>query len=396
MINATEGGPNYTISSIRDQPGFSQGEMPFPMWLADSRVPGESLVPGNTSVWEFNPYEFGTWDPTTYGFLDLQFLGSNFSNGKLPDDEQCVRGFDNAGYIMGTSSSLFNQFLINLDSTTASDTLRSILGKILTRLGNDKEDIANYSPNPFKGFNPSGKNLNVNQNSLTLVDGGSDLQNIPLHPLVQPSRNVDVIFAVDSSADTPNNWPNGTAMVATYERSLAQGGIANGTSFPAVPDVNTFVNLGLNTRPTFFGCDPKNTTSLTPLVVYLPNSPYVFFSNISTFTPTYTNDVRDAIIKNGFQVATMGNATVDKDWPQCVGCAILSRSFDRAGSNLPDVCSTCFKNYCWDGTTNSTTPAPYAPKTRFDPLAVKDAGVMLGASKTMLGVSILAAAILLA
>ena len=395
LINATEGGPNFTISSIRDQPGFSTGDMPFPLWVADSRSPGESLVPGNTSVFEFNPYEVGTWDPTTYGFVDTRFLGTNFSNGEIAENESCVRGFDNAGYIMGTSSSLFNQFLLNINSTSSSETLRTILGKILTQIGNDNEDIASYKPNPFKNFDPTGKNLNADQDSLTLVDGGSDLQNIPLHPLIQPNRNVDVIFAVDSSADTPFNWPNGTAIVATYQRAVESNGIANGTSFPAVPDQNTFVNLKLNTKPTYFGCDIKNTTHPTPLIVYIPNSPYVYFSNVSTFTMSYNNSERNAIIRNGYEVATMGNASVDQNWPQCVGCAILSRSFQRTDpNNVPDVCSACFKQYCWDGTRNSDTPPEYNPTTRFAAVSVKDAGVMLGASKIMLGVSLLAAAVL--
>jgi len=148
------------------------------------------------------------------------------------------------------------------------------------------------------------------ESTLTLVDGGEDLQNLPLHPLTQPQRNVDVIFAVDSSADTLKengalNWPNGTALVATYARSLLP--IANGTSFPAIPDVNTFVNLGLNKKPAFFGCDFENTTAPTPLVVYIPNAPYSYLSNVSTFQLDYTHQERGDIIQNGFNVGTQPN-----------------------------------------------------------------------------------------
>lgn len=151
---------------------------------------------------------------------------------------------------------------------------------------------------------------------MTLVDGGEDLQNLPLHPLTQPQRNVDVIFAIDSSADTLKengelNWPNGTALVATYARSLLP--IANDTAFPAIPDVNTFVNLGLNNRPVFFGCDAKNTTSPTPLVVYIPNAPYSYLSNVSTFQMGYTHDDYSKIIENGYNV---GKCTV----PVCCDC----------------------------------------------------------------------------
>lgn len=114
-----------------------------------------------------------------------------------------------------------------------------------------------------------------------------------------------MIFAVDSSADTlaengDLNWPNGTALIASYKRSFLH--IANGTSFPSVPDSNTFVNLGLNSRPTFFGCDAGNTTSAMPLIVYIPNAPYAYMSNVSTFQMAYTTLERDSIIQNGYDV----------------------------------------------------------------------------------------------
>ena len=322
-----------------------------------------------TTFSEFNPFEFGTFDPTTYGFIPLEYLGSNFSGGSLPEGEQCVRGFDSAGYIMGTSSSLFNQFLLQANQTNIPDVAKSFISTILGAIGQDNNDIADYSPNPFYGYhNESSKTAQSKR--LTLVDGGESLENIPLHPLVQPFRHVDIIFAVDSSADTDNFWPNGTSLVATYERSQDTE-VSNGTAFPAVPDTNTFVNLGLNNRPTFFGCNSSNTTSMTPLVVYLPNSPYVYQSNISTFTFSYNTSQRDGFVMNGYEVATMGNASVDNTWPTCVGCAILQRSMERTNTQIPDACSSCFKQFCWDGTVNSSQPNPYEPPfkgTQLDPV----------------------------
>lgn len=340
--------------------------MPMPLVVADGRAPGELLISSNTTVFEFNPWEFGTFDPTVFGFVPLRYLGSNFSGGVLPRNERCVRGFDNAGFVMGTSSSLFNQFLLNLDGTGIPDPFKQVVQNILESISQDNNDIADYRPNPFLGFN-NDTNPSADSHSLTLVDGGEDLQNIPLHPVIQPSRQVDVIFAVDSSADT-NNWPNGTALVATYARSLTE--IQNGTGFPAIPDQNTFVNLGLNSRPTFFGCDSSNLSDPAPLIVYVPNAPYVYQSNVSTFDASYNDTERDAIILNGYHVATMGNGTQDAQWPACVGCAILSRSLERTGTAAPAICQTCFDRYCWDGTRNSTTPAPYDPTLKSEPISV--------------------------
>ncbi|KAL9636540.1 MAG: hypothetical protein Q9164_002758 [Protoblastenia rupestris] len=337
LINATAGGPAYTWSSIQSQDSFANGQSPMPFIVADGRAPGETLIPSNTTVYEFNPYEFGTWDPTTFGFVPLEYLGSNFSEGSLPEDVDCVSGFDNAGFIMGTSSSLFNQFLLNANGTDIPELAKTFVNKILGAISSDNNDIADYTPNPFYHYRNE-TSLNAQSQRLTLVDGGEDLQNIPLHPLIQPSRSVDVIFAIDSSADTENYWPNGTSLVATYQRSLntSTGNIANGTSFPSVPDVNTFVNLGLNQKPTFFGCNSSNTSTITPLIVYLPNTPYAYHSNVSTFDPSYNTTERDAILQNGYEVATMANGTVDSMWPTCVGCAILSRSLERTGTTVPD------------------------------------------------------------
>src|SRR5205807_5422724 len=133
---------------------------------------------------------------------------------------QCTRGFDNAGFVMGTSSSLFNILITQLDSTGLTGILRDLIKSTLTEISADNDDIADYSPNPFFGVNPD-INPSANTQDLTLVDGGLDGQNIPLHPLIQPNRKVDVIFAMDNSADTvrkngqPNNWPNGTAIITT-------------------------------------------------------------------------------------------------------------------------------------------------------------------------------------
>ncbi|EEP77630.1 lysophospholipase [Uncinocarpus reesii 1704] len=372
LIDAPQGGPSYTWSSISLSPSLQNGDMPMPILVADGRNPGEKLIGGNATVFEFNPWEFGTFDPTIFGFVPVEYLGSRFQAGTLPSNETCVRGFDNAGYIMGTSSSLFNQFSLHLDTVDIPNFIKDEIRKLLERIGDENNDIAEYRPNPFYHYSNDTSPF-ANVVSLPLVDGGEDLQNIPLHPLIQPERHVDVIFAVDSSADTEYNWPNGTALVATYERSMDPAGLANQTSFPAIPDQNTFVNLGLNTRPTFFGCNSSNTTGPTPLVVYIPNYPYSAFSNVSTFTMEYTDNERDGIIRNGYNVGTMGNATRQKDWPTCVGCAILSRSFERTGTSVPDACQQCFRNHCWDGTLNSTTPNTYAPNVSMSDVGAKNA-----------------------
>lgn len=394
MVNATDGGSDYTWSSIADQDWFTQGTAPLPLIVTDSRNPGEVIISTNSTVFTITPWEIGSDDPTLYAFAPLKYVGTNFTDGVPRDNEQCVVGFDNVGYVFGTSSSLFNAILTTINGTQTSGFLNTALQDavegVLTALGRDQEDIADWV-NPFYGYQNS-TNVNSMDEQLTLVDGGLDGQNIPLHPLIQPVRNVDVIFAIDSSADTNGtangtwptpesaaNWPDGTSILTTYQRS--QSDIGNGTAFPEIPSRNTLINLGLASKPTMFGCDSsKFTDQIPPLLVYMPNGPYVYLSNTSTFGKlSYNDSERNGMVRNGYNMATQGNGTVPgfEDWPTCVGCAILSRSLDRTGTTVPDVCSQCFTKYCWNGTVDDSTPGTYNPALKLadDEFQVKSGAV---------------------
>ncbi|KAM0257927.1 hypothetical protein ACHAQJ_004085 [Trichoderma viride] len=390
LVNATNGGPGFTFSSIADDPDFKNAKTPLPFLVADGRAPGEIIISNNSTVFDFNPWEMGSSDPTLNGYIPLKYAGSKFNNGSLPKNESCVVGFDNVGYIMGTSSTLFNQIVLYLKDDKSQyvpkdvpDFVVKIITGILTVLGNDNNDIADWTPNPFKGWNPA-RNPSANSERLTLVDGGEDLQNVPYHPHILQARKVDVVFSVDSSADTDNGWPDGASPIATYERAIDK--ISNGTGFPYIPGKNTFLNLGFNTKPVFFGCNSTNVTSESPLIVYLPNYPYQFQSNISTFQMTTDPDERGAIITNGWDVVTQANSTRDSNWPVCVGCAMLSRSFERTKTPVPDACSKCFQQYCWNGTLAEETPAEYNPTFFGTPIKIESMGARSAGSATVMTV----------
>src|SRR5258705_13779262 len=109
--------------------------------------------------------------------------------------------------------------MLQLNSTGLSGVLLSAAMSALSSFNSSEKDIAPYQPNPFYHFN-NDTNRNAFSKQLTLVDGGEDLQNIPLTPCIQPARADDVIVAVDASADTSTGWPNGTSLVTTYKRLL--------------------------------------------------------------------------------------------------------------------------------------------------------------------------------
>ncbi|CCF60650.1 hypothetical protein KAFR_0L00430 [Kazachstania africana CBS 2517] len=348
------GGVGYTWSTLREAEVFQNAEMPFPITLADGRYPGTTVINLNATNFEFNPFEMGSWDPTLNAFADVKYIGTNVSNGKPVNQGHCIAGFDNTGFITATSSTLFNQFLLQINSTSLPSFLTNFITHYLEELSRDSDDIAIYAPNPFKATEFVDSNYStsiVDSDYLYLVDGGEDNQNIPLTPLIQKVRDVDVIFALDNSADTDQYWPDGASLVNTYQRQFVKQG--SNLAFPYVPDVDTFVDLGLNTKPTFFGCDANNLTDLDyipPLVVYIPNAEYSYASNQSTFKLSYSEKERISMIRNGFEAASMNNLTDDSSFLSCVGCAIIRRQQQGNNFTLPSECETCFTNYCWNGT----------------------------------------------
>lgn len=374
-------GAALTWSGLRSASVFANAEMPFPISVSDGRYPDTKIVTLNSTNFEFNPYEMGSWDPTLNTFVDVKYIGTHLKNGKpvgtnssSSSKEKCVAGYDNVGFVMGTSSSLFNQFLLQINNSKykISDNIKKVAVKVLNKLSNEKNDISVVKPNPFykttnfqNGNGSSG--AIAKDDTLYLVDGGEDGQNVPLSPLIQPKRDLDVVIAFDNSADT-KSFPNGESLINTYERQFGPVGIPG--SFPYVPDTNTFLANNLTAKPTFFGCDAKNLTSLNnansnssvaPLVVYIANRPFTFWSNTSTFKMSYTEKEKTGMISNGFEVASRKNLTLDREWPTCLGCALIRRAEERNNIEQSDACKKCFQEYCWDGkiSTGSTTPSTY-------------------------------------
>ena len=91
----------------------------------------------------------GVMGPSLKSFSDIQYLGSSVNNGNPNNTDICVNNFDNAGFIMGTSSSLFNQILLQLDNYSINSIIKMILEKVLTDVSDEEYDIAVYEPNPF-------------------------------------------------------------------------------------------------------------------------------------------------------------------------------------------------------------------------------------------------------
>lgn len=348
FINLPQGGPALTWSDIQSSDSFTSYKMPLPIVLANGRAPDTNIISLNSTVFEFTPFELGSWDSYLQSFTDIKWLGTKLLDG-IVQDSSCTLGFDNAGFVMGTSSSLFNKYLFSLLPLlkNPSGIIASLLNKFLTTIDQTNSDVALYAPNPFRRSTLSHSVIET-ADYLALVDGGEDGQVVPLNPLLQKERAVDIIFAFDNSADNSFSWPTASSLQATAARQSNQTHLAN--TFPPVPDQNTYINNNLYKRPLFLGC----YAPAAPLIVWNSNGYYTYPSNTSTLKFTYSNTEMKNIVQNTYAVATYGNGSIDAEYPACVGCAIIQRELERRGGKQTEQCKQCFERYCWDGVVNNT------------------------------------------
>jgi lysophospholipase len=136
--------------------------LPYPIIVAAEREPGEIIIAENATMWEFNLGEFGTWawgsDKKTMGaFTSIEYLGTGLDGGKPVDSNTCWSGYDNVGFVVATSASLFNvPFMVAV--TMNHDNLAPLVSKALELvegvfrpLSKAQNDVAIYV-NPFRNW----------------------------------------------------------------------------------------------------------------------------------------------------------------------------------------------------------------------------------------------------
>lgn len=354
-------------------PSVANASVPFPVIIAVEREPDEYLITVNSTIWEFTLGEWGSWywgaeEKTQGGFTDVQYLGTRMENGKPTGNDDCILGYSNLGFIAGTSATLFNQGLVKVVQADGDSILKTAIEGILSSISDAYNDVAVY-PNAFRQWNPEGGNNPVaNFDNITLVDGGEANENVPLEPFLVPQRKVDAILAMDNSADTDYSWANGSSLWTSYQKSLAQREKYNiSTPMPIVPSTNGFVNGGLNTRVTFFGCNETDK----PLIIYVPNYPWNTYSNTSTLQLEYEIEQAAAMVENGRRSLEM-NGTVD-NWPTCLTCALMDRAVIEDGGQRSEDCQKCFDTWCWNGEDDNKEPEqPFNPVLGVLPQFIQD------------------------
>lgn len=250
LLSGPDGGVITEFSTVATFSNFTSHNAPLPIITALNvdTSSGDCIPPNNSIIYEFSPYELGSFDAGLKAFTPTKYLGSILSNGK-PSRPTCTTNHDNLGFVLATSANVFNFLCTNFPSITSiSGLLPAQLTSQLTKLVNQThrltfmDEYAIY-PNPFYQYAPSTR-VSSFQN-LTLVDGSETQQNNPLFPLLQPARSIDVILVNDNSADTSANFPDGSQLYQTY----TQAQLAGLVRMPTIPLPPSLFPKGITSTP---------------------------------------------------------------------------------------------------------------------------------------------------
>ncbi|KAJ3194044.1 Lysophospholipase 1 [Irineochytrium annulatum] len=344
--NETRYGEGVTMSGLAEFENMAAYKTPFPVVVWNERLPGQKDLNEFSNIWESSVFDTGSWSPTISAFIKTKYLGTSVNAG-VPTG-RCTVNFDHFGYVVGISSSVFNQALQDMDKDNS--TRHEFLSAVIRYITDAEQDGA-LLPNPFYHLEHVDERT-ANVKAVSLVDGGEDGQNIPIWPFLQPARKVDVIFATDSTVSFyEGGWPNGSSIISTAEYA-ANTSIA----FPPTPaTAEIFLEQGLHNRTVFFGCHKSPEDYLPgqwPLLVYIPNRYYDYPSNASTFRRVYPKEDSWPFLMNGYSLLATAEAQhplpeSQEAWAACVACALVSRSYD-AVADMTAQCRKCMADYCWD------------------------------------------------
>nr|WNV54343.1 hypothetical protein [Candida metapsilosis] len=407
LFTTTARTPGVTMTAVmKNSAVFNNYDEPFPIIGAIAKDPLDNdtfsndplqkMSSLNSSIFEITPFEFGSWDSSVDAFVNIEYLGSQLENGKPSTAKGnrtglCKSGFDNVGFLTGTSSSLFNhifKFMFNYFAENQSDLMTSI-ESILKFFGFSKTseygalstseqshsqphpDHAVYSPNPFWKFGE--KRRFFTSKELFLVDGGDDGQNLPFQPLIRKGRKVDLILAYDMSGEDLN-YPNGSVLQQTSLRfgnvvetlapffKVPKGALSGGEEvvdgsqspiiksiFPKVPTTDQLIEDGLNLRPIFLGCDViedfetvnlssgNNTNrSNSDTVIYNDHLPPIIMYQANSNYTHQSNFSTFKLSYNETEIETildngfqMASFYNSSMYAVCLNCLMLKREFDR-------------------------------------------------------------------
>jgi lysophospholipase len=152
-------GASRLWSSISQTSAFTDASYPFPLVTALQYIRGQTVIGGNGTIWEMNPYETGSWDKNVAAFAPTRLFGSTFNNGQAT---RCVSGFDElcvsylrredmsntdpdspySGYIVGLSSAIFNS--LSTVSTVITGPIAQAVQRVFPNLSNQVTNVGSF------------------------------------------------------------------------------------------------------------------------------------------------------------------------------------------------------------------------------------------------------------
>ncbi len=341
LLYGEGGGVAKSLSGIVNNTAWPNYSMPYPILTAlaiDATAGSAGCISADLSSpqYEFHPFEYGSWDDSVQTFARTEQMASPSVNGMALARGACVHNFDNLGFLLAASGNEFNYWCGEIPH---QNLLLGPLGELKDDMIAMTENIHGlsyldeYASIPNSAFTSTSANLMPN-NDLYIVSGAQGGENVPLWPLLQPQRGIDVIIANDNSQDTPDFWPNGTSLYNTYRRARTMG-LA---TMPAIPTPDFFVERGYHVSPTFFGCYDQSKIT----IIYLSNTQHTFRSNIPDWIIKYSSEDVMGMLANGNQVATFGGS---QEFKHCLGCILLNKVND--GQGLPSFCNNCMDQFCY-------------------------------------------------
>ncbi|KAJ7144937.1 lysophospholipase catalytic domain-containing protein [Mycena crocata] len=399
-------GTGQLFSDIVKVPAFQSHELPFPIILSTllsnhgnpKDIFPKNLVPLSNTKFEFNFFEFGSYDPSLGAFIPMQSLGT-------VNESSCAVCFDQTALILGATGDVFPvvnaSALLQPDDPLVLEFGASVAAfQQLIPQEHIRLDSA-LIPNAFAGRHGFSE---TKEEFLSLADGGIDGANIPFQPLLVKSRGVQAIIALDVTADTADNFVDGSSMIAEARRVALFPGAYK---FPKIPDTQAeFLAQNLTKLPTFFGCDEEQDV---PMVLYFANGApppgYPPITNASTGQLSFPDlGMVQVILDQAGEIVSRGRPqngeARDGVFPVCVACALADRERSRLGMKRDAQCDVCFERYCYKPGQYHSSPqlnaaltedaAGSSPSSVSDDLA-KYGPIVIG----LLGANLIVAAVLL-
>ena len=101
LIEGPDGGVAIELSSITGYDNFTNHNVPYPIItsLNVETATGACTPPNNSVIYEFSPYDFGSFDAGVNAFTQTKYLGTSLSNGS-PTKATCETNYDNLGTLI--------------------------------------------------------------------------------------------------------------------------------------------------------------------------------------------------------------------------------------------------------------------------------------------------------